>query len=126
MPIALVAMVYTCPQSGETTVFEGHQHLYFGDKLDHSLWNPNQLQNFGVKVYDCLKQFDLDLMFCIALHCIALEGKSGTPVEIPLHLNSIIQYIETRYLTDEEMLENFQCVVITKQQAMGPFLFKGL
>ena len=43
VPIASVVMVYTCPQSGETIILEGHQHLYFGDKLDHFLWNPNQL-----------------------------------------------------------------------------------
>ena len=77
--IASVVMAYTCPQSGEIIILEGHQHLYFGDKLDHSLWNPNQLQHFGTKVYDCLKQFDLDLMFCMAL-----EDEGGDPVEIPL------------------------------------------
>ena len=43
VPIATVVTAYTCPQTGETIILEGHQHLYFGDKLDHSLWNPNQL-----------------------------------------------------------------------------------
>jgi hypothetical protein len=43
VPITSVAMAYTCPQSGQTIILEGHQHFYFGDKLDHSLWNPNQL-----------------------------------------------------------------------------------
>ena len=79
VPIATVATAYTCPQTRETIILEGHQHLYFGDKLDHSLWNPNQLQHFGVKVYNCLKQFDMDLMFSLAL-----EDEGGNPVKIPL------------------------------------------
>ena len=100
VPIASVATAYTSPSTGETIILEGHQHLYFGDKLDHSLWNPNQLRHFGAKVYDCPKQFDIDSRFCIEM-----EDEGGTPVEIPLRLNGIVQYIDTRYPTDDEMAE---------------------
>ena len=115
VPIASVVTVYTCPQTRETIILEGHQHLYFGDKLDHSLWNPNQLQHFGMKVYDCLKQFDLDSMFCMAL-----EDEGGNPVEIPLQLNGIIQYINTHYPTEEEM-ENCHHVVVTSDEPWDPY-----
>jgi hypothetical protein len=115
VPIASVVTAYTYPQSGEMIILEGHQHCFFGDKLDYSLCNPNQLQHFGVKVYDCPKQFDLDLMFCVAL-----EDEGGTLVEIPLHLNGIIQYINTHYPTDEEM-ENCHCVVVTSNEPWDPY-----
>ena len=29
-----------------------HQSLWMGDKLDHTLDNPNQLQSYGVRVQD--------------------------------------------------------------------------
>ena len=113
--IATVVTAYTCPQTRETIILEGHQHLYFGDKLDHSLWNPNQLQHFGAKVYDCLKQFDMDLMFSLAL-----EDEGGDPVKIPLRLNGIIQYINTHYPTEEEM-QNCHHVVVTSDEPWDPY-----
>ena len=68
-----------------------------------------------MKVYNCLKQFDLDLMFSMAL-----EDEGGDPVEIPLRLNGIIQYITTQYPTEEEM-ENCCHVVVTSDEPWDPY-----
>ena len=68
-----------------------------------------------MKVYDCLKQSDLDSMFCMAL-----EDEGGTPVEIPLQMNGIIQYINTCYPTDKEM-KNCHHVVVTSDDCPKQF-----
>ena len=98
VPVATVATAYTCPKTGETVILIGHQHLLFGERMNHSLWNPNQLRNHGAKVYDCPKQFDMDSPFVIEL--VDEEDKT---FELPLKLHSVIQYIDTHYPSDEEL-----------------------
>ena len=101
VPIATVETAYTSPITGETVILVGHQHLYFGDKMDHSLLNPNQLRHAGATVWDCPKQFNLDSEFCIRL-----EDDEGEPFVIPLELHGVIQYLECHIPTDEE---NMRC-----------------
>ncbi len=98
VPIGTVETAYTSPETGETIILVGHQHLYFGDRMNHSLWNPNQLRHCNGKVYDCPKQFDLDSPFVIEL----LDDEDKT-FEIPLQLHGVIQCIDTHYPTDEEL-----------------------
>jgi len=38
--------------SGETIILELGQGLWRGDRMDHSLINPNQCRFFGIRVYD--------------------------------------------------------------------------
>jgi hypothetical protein len=40
------------PSTGEVYLLVVHEGLWYGDKMEHSLINPNQLQHFGVKVND--------------------------------------------------------------------------
>ena len=98
VPIGTVETAYTCPKTGETIILVGHQHLYFGDRMNHSLWNTNQIQNHDGKVYDCPKQFDMDSPFVIEL-----MDDEDKVFEIPLKLHGVIQYIDTHYPSDEEL-----------------------
>jgi hypothetical protein len=54
------------------------------------------------------------------MFCVALKDEGGTPVEILLHLNGIIQYINSHYPTDEEM-ENCHHVVVTIDEPWDPY-----
>ena len=38
--------------SGETIILEFGQGLWFGERMKHSLINPNQCRSFGIRVYD--------------------------------------------------------------------------
>lgn len=98
VPVATVGTAYTCPRTGETVILVGHQHLYFGDRMDHSLWNPNQVRHHDGKVYDCPKQFDLDSPFTIEL-----KDELDATFEIPLSLNGVVQYFDTRCPTDSDL-----------------------
>ena len=98
VPITTVGTAYTSPTTGETVILVGHQHLYFGDRMDHSLWNPNQIRNHAGQVFDCPKQFDLKSPFVIAL-----KDENNQPFDIPLSLNGVVQFFETSYPTDDEL-----------------------
>jgi len=98
VPIAMVETTYTCPDTGETIILVGHQHLYFGDRLKHSLWNPNQLRHGGTKVFDCPKQFDIDSPFSVHF-----ENDVGDILDAPLKLNGVMPYLDVHYPTDEEL-----------------------
>ena len=39
-------------ESGETIILEFGQGLWFGDRMDHSLINPNQCRSFGIPLCD--------------------------------------------------------------------------
>ena len=83
--------------------------------MDHSLWNPNQLRNHGVKVYDCPKQFDQDSPFMLEL-----QNDEGETFEIPLELNGIIEGIATHYPTEDE-LENCRRFTYTSDADWDPY-----
>jgi len=83
--------------------------------LNHLLWNPNQLHNYGAKVYDCPKQFDLDSKFVIEF-----KDEDGDPFIVPLRLNGIIQYINTHNPTDKE-LATCRWIVVTSDQSWDPY-----
>ena len=38
--------------SGETIILEFGQGLWFGERMEHSLINPNQCRSFGIRVCD--------------------------------------------------------------------------
>ena len=45
-------MVWTNPMDGTAYLLIFHESLWMGDKLDHTLVNPNQLWAYGVSVLD--------------------------------------------------------------------------
>ena len=52
LPIAKAYTVWTSPETGATYILVFNEVLWMGDKMDHSLINPNQLRIYGVTVQD--------------------------------------------------------------------------
>ncbi len=52
VPIASAATAYDDPDTGETTILEFNQGLWFGDTMQHSLVNPNQCRIIGIDLCD--------------------------------------------------------------------------
>ena len=52
VPIVSGATAYDCPQTGNTFILIFNEGLYYGDRLDHSLINPNQVRKFGIPLWD--------------------------------------------------------------------------
>jgi hypothetical protein len=95
--IASVAFSWEDPESGKGYILIMHEALYFGDKLEHSLLNPNQIRDHGIRVDDVLpRQFDKE-----STHSIYI---SSSDLTIPLSLNDIISGFECRKPSWEEYL----------------------
>ena len=56
--IATVATMWIHPQNGQPYILIINEALYFGDRVDVTLLNPNQLRANGVIVEDVPRQFD--------------------------------------------------------------------
>ena len=52
IPVVSGAAVWTNPIDGTAHLLVFHESLWMGDKLDHTLVNPNQLRAYGVSVQD--------------------------------------------------------------------------
>ena len=52
-------------KTGETVVLLFHESLFHGNKLDHSLMNPNQIRHYGISVWD--NPFDKERSFGIGV-----------------------------------------------------------
>ena len=50
VPVVTGAMVSMNPTDGTAYLLVVHESLWMGDKLDHTLVNPNQLRAYGVSV----------------------------------------------------------------------------
>jgi hypothetical protein len=80
VPVVSGTTTWMDQESGETIVLWFNQILWYGDKLDHSLINPNQLHHHGISVCDDIT--DRNQRFGINIHgeyFIPLEMK-GTNV----------------------------------------------
>jgi len=58
VPIATVATMWVHPQNGQPYILIINEALYFGDRVDVTLLNPNQLRANGILVEDVPRQFD--------------------------------------------------------------------
>ena len=52
MPVATGAIEWNFPHSGKTFIIVFNEALYMGDKLDHTLVNPNQMRYNRIDVQD--------------------------------------------------------------------------
>ena len=52
VPIVSGATAYDDPITGITYILVFHESLYYGDKLDHTLINPNQVRSYGIPFWD--------------------------------------------------------------------------
>ena len=60
VPVVMGAMVWTNAADGMAYLLIFHESLWMGNKLDHTLVNPNQLRAYGVSVQD--NPFDTKLL----------------------------------------------------------------
>ena len=52
VPVGTFATAHTDQDTGETVILILHEALGFGDSLDHTLINPNQIRSNGIPVWD--------------------------------------------------------------------------
>ena len=110
IPIATVAMAWSDDHTGQGFILIMHEVLYFGNDLDHSLINPNQIHHNGFQVFDnpyemgqaCQIGIIINDTDCILFHL------AGTTIYFNLH-----------FPTDHK-IESFPHVVLTAKTPWDP------
>ena len=92
VPIVQAATAYDNPETGETTILILNEAIWMGDKMDHTLVNPNQRPAYGITVQD--NPFSDSPTF------ISTEGHE---VVLPLKCNGTILGVATRTPTESEL-----------------------
>jgi hypothetical protein len=95
--------------AGPTYILEYHQGLWFGNKLSHSLINPNQSRNFGISL--CDDPFDPHRK--LEIH------DPETNVRIPLDMLGLTCYFDSRVPSKYE-LDNCQHIIMTSDEVWDP------
>jgi hypothetical protein len=111
VPIATVATAWSDPYTGQCYILIVHEALYFGNKMNHSLINPNQLRHFGVEVYDNPYEMDPTKSMGIVL--------PDNNYKIPFLSQGSTVFFTSRYPTDDEM-HTYPHVVVTCDQQWDP------
>ena len=109
IPIGTIATSWTDSETGITYVLCFPESLYFGDRLPTTLLCPNQLRDGGTTVEDIPRQFNPK-----SSHCITLG-----PLSIPLMMDGVISYFESRKPTDDE-LHSCQRYTLTSMSTWDP------
>jgi hypothetical protein len=96
------ATVWTNEEDGKEYLLVGEQMLWFGDSLEHSLINPNQLRDYGLFVND---------------NPYAASESAGFGIDtyhhfIPFDSTGTIVHFETRVPTDWEV-KNLPIILLT-------------
>ena len=92
VPIAKAGTVWTSPETEVTYILVFNEGLWMGDKMDHSLINPNQLRLYGVTVQD-------NPLCCSPLYMITEDGD----FVLPLDMKGKNVMANTRMPTTEEL-----------------------
>ena len=111
VPIATVATAWSDPFTGQGYILIIHEALFFGNKMNHSLLNPNQLRHFGIEVYD--NPYEMD-----PTRSMGIKIPDGNEV-IPFLSQGLTIFFTSRYPTDFEM-EHYPHVVVTSDQTWDP------
>ena len=65
--IACAGTAWTFLASGKTYILVFNKGLWMGDKMDHTLFKPNQMRHFGIKVQD--NPYDYVPLYLITEDC---------------------------------------------------------
>ena len=90
VPVATGPTVWTNTTDGKAYLMIFHASLWMGDKLDHTLVNPNQLRAYGVSVQDDpfnTKPLSIttdDASVKLYLEVMIICGDTRTPIESKL------------------------------------------
>ena len=112
IPIATVGTAYDCPTTGQVYILVTHESLWFGERLGHTLWCPNQLRDNGMLVQDVPKQWDE--LSSHSIYCPAAR------LRLPLKMKGVVSYIETRLPTQEEIDDVVMHVELTSDDPWDP------
>ena len=52
VPIVSGATAWDNPVTGQTYILVINEGLYYGNKMEHSLINPNQIRAYGIPLWD--------------------------------------------------------------------------
>jgi len=99
------ATAWTCPTDGMTYILIINQGLWFGDTLNHSLINPNQIRYNGITVQDNPFEDEVGIHTDVAF--------------IPFFRRQTVVYCDTRAPTRDE-LENCQYITLTSDVDWDP------
>ena len=108
VPIVTGATAWDHPTTNETFIIIINEALYYGDKLDHSLINPNQIRSFGIDFWD--NPFDKER---------GLKIEADEHVSIGLTTQGTKDMFESRVPADKE-LNNCHRIQITARQEWNP------
>jgi hypothetical protein len=92
VPIVQAATAYDNPETGETYILILNQAIWMGDKMSHTLVNPNQLRAYGITVQDN--------PFIEAPIFISTEDSNFS---VPLACKGTILGVATRTPTEQEL-----------------------
>ena len=110
VPIGTVATLWCDPDSGEGYILIFNEVLYFGNKLDHSLINPNQIRHNGIPVFD--NPYEQDPSRAMG---IAISDSS----RIPFESDGTTIFFCSSYPSDDDM-DSFPYVVVTSDTTWDP------
>ena len=99
--------------TGETFILVLAQALYLGDKQEPSLLCPNQMRSHGIVIDDVPKHLSVN---CASTHSIYIPSMD---LRIPLELDGVISYINTRYPNESEV-ENCTHISLTSSSVWEP------
>ena len=93
VPIAKAGTAWTSPESGTTFILVFKEGLWMGDKMEHTLVNPNQMRLFGITVQDnpvCesplyLTTEDGDFVLSLQMKDTDVMANTRTPTAQALH-----------------------------------------
>jgi hypothetical protein len=108
VPIVSGATAYDCPRTKETYILVFHESLYYGQRLDHSLINPNQVRHSGVEFWD--NPYDDTRDMSIA---------TSNGICIPLRTQGTKVLFRSRSPTSDE-LENCLHIDMTSRREWNP------
>ena len=95
IPIGTCITAYDDEKTGQTYILQFHQALYFGDRFETSLLNPNQMRDNNVTVDECPLSLSHNNN---TTHSIKVED-----LTIDLHLNNVFSGFNFRVPTSEEI-----------------------
>ena len=107
--VVTAVSAYDNEDTGETIILQINQGLYFGERMEESLINPNQVRSHGLYLND--NPFEPGELF--GLH------DYETDVSIPFSVRNGIVSFKTRTPTETE-IENCKHVVLTSDETWDP------
>ena len=110
VPIATITTAWSDPHTGESYIIIINEALYFGDGMDHSLVNPNQIRAFRIELYDNPYEPDPNRSMGVMLN----DYK-----KLPFRSDGSTIYFNTWYPTDKEM-DAYEHIIVTSDQPWDP------